>query len=212
MLVLVHGWGSNHGTMARLAQPLLEVGYPVLLFDVRHHGKSRGASYVTARHFRDDIVAAIREAEVRFSDRLRVLVGHSMGGSTGIVAVAEGAPVQGLISIGAPADLWEVWAYHLDRKALPGRWVVRLLGPFWRVRAGVPWEALDPQLRAKDLDVPFLILHGEEDESVPASHAYRLAGAGGVEPRILPGQGHTDVLESADLHREVMRFLATLAS
>lgn len=212
VLVLVHGWGSNHGTMARLAQPLLEAGYPVLLFDVRHHGKSRGASYVTARHFRDDIMAAIREAEVRFPARPRVLVGHSMGGSAGVVAVAEGAPVQGLISIGAPSDLWEVWAFHLDRKALPGKWVVRALRPFWRIRVGVPWKALDPQLRAKDLEVPFLVLHGEEDESVSASHAHRLAGAGGVEPKIFPGQGHTDVLESPDLHREVIGFLAKLAS
>jgi pimeloyl-ACP methyl ester carboxylesterase len=207
VLVMVHGWGSNHGTAARLGEPLLRLGYPVLLFDVRHHGESRGAPYVTARHFRDDILAATREVGTHYPGRPRVLVGHSMGGSTGVLAVAAGAPVQGLISIGAPADLWEVWAYHLDRKWLPGRWVVKMLSPFWRFRAGAPWRELDPQRRAREVNVPFLVLHGERDESVPVKQALLLAKAGGVEPRILEGEGHTDLLESEELHGVVVEFL-----
>jgi pimeloyl-ACP methyl ester carboxylesterase len=212
VLVLVHGWGSNHGTTARLAEPLVKMGYPVLLFDVRHHGKSRGASYVTARHFRDDITAAVRKAEKHFDGRGRVLVGHSMGGSTAVLAVADGAPVQGVVSIGAPADLWEVWAYHLGQKGLPGTWVVKALSPFWRYRAGVPWKTLDPIRRARELNVPFLVLHGEKDDSVPAHHARFLAEAGGVEPRILAGEGHTDLLESPELHRLLVEFLDSLST
>lgn len=206
-LVLVHGWGSNHGTMARLAEPLLGLGYPVLLFDVRHHGLSRGAPYVTARHFRDDIRAAIEMARRRFPDRGVALVGHSMGGSAGVLACAEGAPVRGLVCIGAPADMWEVWAYHLREKGFPGGWVIRILRPFWRYRAGVPWRTLDPRRRVADLKVPFLILHGTEDESVPVRHAHLLAQASGSEPRLLEGWGHTDLLESPELHKALVEFL-----
>lgn len=212
VLVMIHGWGSNHGTAARLGEPLLRLGYPVLLFDVRHHGESRGAPYVTARHFRDDILAATREVGTHFPGRPRVLVGHSMGGSTGVLAVAEGAPVQGLISIGAPADLWEVWAFHLDRKWLPGRWVVRTLSPFWRLRAGAPWRELDPQRRAREINVPFLVLHGQKDESVPVKHAGLLASAAGVKPWILTGEGHTDLLGSEELHRAVVEFLEKVST
>ena len=99
VLILVHGWGSNHGTMARLGEPLLEKGFPVFLFDVRHHGESGGAPYVTARHFRDDITAAVRSVLVWCPDRSRVLIGHSMGGATGVLAVADGAPVDAFVSI-----------------------------------------------------------------------------------------------------------------
>ena len=88
VVILAHGWGSNHGTMTRLGGPLLEAGFPIVVFDVRHHGESRGAPYVTARHFRDDISAAVRLAESSFPSRPRVLVGHSMGGSTGVLSVA----------------------------------------------------------------------------------------------------------------------------
>ncbi len=210
VLVLAHGWGSNHGTVTRLAKPLLEMGYPALLFDVRHHGKSRGAPYVTARHFRDDIIAAVQVARARFPGRTLALVGHSIGGSAGVLAVVEGAPVQGLIAIGAPADMWDVWAYHLNRKGLPGKWVVKGLGPFWRYRAGVPWKVLDPVRRAAELKVPFLVLHGGEDETVPVPQARLLAEAGEVEAHILQGELHTDILDSPRLVRLVVDFLEGL--
>jgi pimeloyl-ACP methyl ester carboxylesterase len=208
VLVMVHGWGSNHGTMTRLARPFLEKGYPVFLFDVRHHGESRGAPYVTARHFRDDILSAVREAMDVFPHRDCVLVGHSMGGSTGILATADGAPVRGLVTIGSPGDLWSVWAYHFDRKGLPGRWIIRLLKPFWRLRAGVPWQTLDPVARVGEVSVPLFILHGAKDESVPPEHAFLLGRGGGVEPRILQGEGHTDLLESPILHEELEEFFS----
>ncbi len=208
--ILVHGWGSSHGRMTRLAEPLLQAGHPVFLFDVRHHGDAPDAPYVTARHYRDDIVAATREVARLHPSRPRVLVGHSMGGSCGILAVAEGAPVQGLVSIAAPADLWGVWASFFDRKGLPGKWIVRLLLPFWRVRAGVPFRTLRPEVRARELRVPFLILHGDRDESVDVSHAHILGQVSGTAPVILAGENHNDLLGSEELRRRVLDFLHAL--
>jgi putative redox protein len=210
VLVLCHGWGSNHGTMSRLAEPLLGMGYPVLLFDVRQHGESGKAPYVTARHFRDDILAALQFARNLYSGRGPVLVGHSMGGSTGILAAARDPTLKGLISIGAPADLWGVWAYQLNLKGLPGSAIVRGLGFFLRRRAGEPWDALDPMKRASELRLPFVVMHGAEDESVLVDQAYLLARAAGVEPWVFPGWGHTDVLDSPELHRALGKVLKAI--
>jgi pimeloyl-ACP methyl ester carboxylesterase len=196
--------------MTLLGGPLLEKGFPIVTFDVRHHGESRGAPYITARHYRDDITAAVRSARDLFPGRPCVLVGHSMGGATGVLAVAEGAPVAGLITIGSPADMWGIWAYYLNRKGLPGSLIVKLLKPFWRVRAGVPWPSLDPIRRAGDLTVPVLILHGADDESVPPFHARLLGESAGVAPRILAGEGHTDLLESEVVVNAVVGFLTEI--
>ena len=212
VLTLVHGWGSNHGTMTRLGRPLLEAGYPVLFFDVRHHGKSRGAPYVTARHYRDDIVAALEKAEALFPDRKRVLVGHSMGGSTGVMAVADGAPVDGLVTIGAPADLWGIWAHYLNRRGLPGNWLVKGLKPFWLIRAGVPWDTLDPIKKAGEVKVPFLIIHSDADESVLVREAYLLAGGAGVSPQIVEGEEHTEILDSPELFKLLVAFLQDVSA
>lgn len=211
--VLVHGWGSSHGRMTHLAEPLLKAGYPVFLFDVRHHGDSPKAPYVTARHFRDDTLAATRQVRAVFSERPLVLVGHSMGGSAAILAVAAGAPVDGLVTVAAPADLWGVWAHFFDQKGLPGRWIVRILNPFWRYRAGVPFRTLRPDRKVTEVRVPLLILHGDRDTSVPASHATVLAENAGVdlEPVILKGEGHSDLLAKKPLHDAVIGFLAGIS-
>jgi pimeloyl-ACP methyl ester carboxylesterase len=210
ILVLVHGWGSSHGNLIRLAVPLLRAGHPVFLFDIRHHGESPPAPYVTARHYRDDIVAACQEMSRLYPKRALALVGHSMGGSTGILAAVEGAPIQGLVSIAAPADLWEVWAYYFDNRGLPGKWIVRILNPFWRLRAGVPFKTLDPKTRAEELNIPCLIIHGSVDESVPAHHATALAEAIGTEAVIMEGMNHGNLLDSEVLHRKILSFLHAL--
>jgi pimeloyl-ACP methyl ester carboxylesterase len=207
VVVLVHGWGSSHGRMTILATPLLEAGYPVFLFDVRHHGEAPDAPFVTARHFRDDTRAAIREVKATFPDRAVVLMGHSMGGSAAVLAAAEGAAVDGLVSVAAPADLWSVWSGHFDRRGLPGRWMVRLLNPFWRYRAGVPFRTLSPEKRAKEVRTPFLALHGDRDASVPVSHAHVLAREAGVEAVVLEGEGHNDILSAEILREEILEFL-----
>jgi pimeloyl-ACP methyl ester carboxylesterase len=134
-----------------------------------------------------------------------------MGGSAGILAVAEGAPVRGLVSIAAPAELWGVWARHFDQKGLPGRWIVRVLSPFWRIRAGVPFQTLRPEERVRELVLPLLILHGAEDESVPVIHAQALARAAGTEAVVLEGGDHTGLLEHPDLHARVLTFLENVA-
>lgn len=206
--VLVHGWGSSHGRMTLLAEPLLKAGYPCFLCDIRHHGESFDAPYVTVRHFRDDVRAAVREMREAYPGRPLVLMGHSMGGSAAVLAVAEGAPVDGLITVGAPADLWETWAAHFDRQGLPGRWVSRILKPFWRYRAGEPFHVLDPAARVGEVSIPFLLLHGEEDQSVPVHHAYLFAQEAGTEAVILEGEGHNDLLGKEPLHRSVLRFIA----
>ena len=155
-------------------------------------------------------MAACREAKALFPQRSVVLAGHSMGGSTGILAAVEGAPVQGLVSISAPADLWEVWAYYFDLKGLPGKWIVRVLNPFWRIRAGVPFKTLDPESRVRELAVPFLILHGSLDESVPAKHALALAAAAGTEAVVMEGMDHGNLLDSPELHERILAFLDTI--
>ncbi|MGM0669118.1 MAG: alpha/beta hydrolase [Gemmatimonadota bacterium] len=205
--VLVHGWGSSHGRMTVLAEPLLDAGIPVFLFDVRRHGRSYDAPYVTARHFRDDTVAAVREAKAAYPERPIALMGHSMGGSAAVLAVAEGAPVDALITVGAPADMWGVWAHYFDQKGLPGKWIVKAFAPFWRPRAGVSFRTLRTDDRVKEVEVPYLVIHGDRDRSVPPEHAGILADGAGVEPMILEGEGHNELLGREAVHRKILGFL-----
>lgn len=209
MAVLVHGWTGNSGTMLLLAGPLVAAGVPVLSFDVRRHGRSDDAPFVTIRQFRDDLARALRFARARRPEGARVVVGHSLGGAAAILAVAAGEPADGIALVAAPADLFEATAGMISDRGLPGGLVTRVLRPFWERRAGARFSDLDPEARGRELDVPVLVAFGDRDHRVPTAHARRLAMATGGEAVEIAGAGHKDILARPELHATLVRFLRT---
>lgn len=207
LVMLAHGWGASYGTLLELAQPLVAAGYPVFLFDVRGHGRSEPAPYVTVRHFRDDVMAAVRFADERFHKRERVLVGHSLGGAAAVLAAAEGAALSGIALIAAPANVLEVTADYLREKGFPGGFMVVALRPFWWVRIGGTFRGLVPERRIPEVRQPILLIHPENDRRVGMHHAKRLSEASGVPLHVISGAGHTNVLGHAETHGRLFAFL-----
>ncbi len=203
LALLVHGWSANAGTVLRLARPLLEAGFPVMAFDVRGHGASDPAPFVTIRHYRDDVHAALRFAGSELPFPRRVAIGHSMGGAAVVLAAARGAPVDGVGIVAAPADIMDVTETYLSERGLPGSLAVRLCTPSWRMRAAESFAGLRPEQGLQAVSVPVRIVHGAEDRRVDPEHARRLARAAGVPVVEVVGRGHTDVLDSPEAHEAI---------
>ncbi len=210
--VLVHGWTGNSSTMLHLAEPLLAEGLPVVVFDVRSHGRSDPAPAVTVRHFRDDLMAVIRWLQEHGPARRVVVVGHSLGGSAAILARAKGAPIEGLALVAAPADLFAATAGFFSDHGMPGGLLVKLFHPSWRLRAGESFRYLDPAARARDIagTIPIAIVQGDCDTRVPPSEAARFSDATGVPVYTVKGAAHRDVLVHPDVQREILRFVQSI--
>lgn len=208
LLLLAHGWGANYGTVLRLAEPLVRGGQDVLLFDMRGHGRNRAARHVTVRHLRDDVAAAVRYASERFPGRPLVLAGHSFGGAASVLAVAEGAPVAGLILIATPSDVVRITAEYMTDKGLPGGLLVKVLRPFWWWRLGGTFRPHSPVRRIGEVTVPLMMIQPEHDRRVSRAHADRLSAATGVAYHLVPEREHTDVLDAPMTVQLVRDFLA----
>jgi 8-oxo-dGTP diphosphatase len=211
VVVLVHGWTGNSGTMLYVAHPLLEAGFATFTFDVRRHGLSDDAPYVTIRHFRDDLKHAIRLVRERRPTAPIIVVGHSLGGSAALLAATDGSPVDGVVLIAAPADLMEVTAGMFSDRGLPGGLITGALRPFWQRRAGVPFRELDPASSAARLDAPLLVAHGEFDARVPSEHARRIADRADTEVLWIEGAEHKDILDRPELHEALLGFVRSIA-
>lgn len=212
LVLMVHGWGAGYGPLVQLAEPLVEAGHPVLLFDVRGHGGNEEVPYATVRHFRDDIMAACAWAAERMPGRSRVLLGHSLGGAASVLAAERGAQVEGLVLVASPADVLEVTAEYMSSKGLPGRLLVLLLRPFWWRRVGGTFRALTPERQIRRLARPLLIIQPQKDHRVELDHARRLSEASSRPLHVIEGAGHTDVLGHPETHDLVLGFLETLAA
>lgn len=210
LVLMTHGWGGSSATIVNLAEPLVRAGYEVLLVDVRGHGRNEPLSTVTVRDFRDDVIALVDYAAQSFPDRRLVLVGHSLGGAASVLAAAEGAPVEGLVLIAAPADVLRITSEYLTAKGMPGTLLTTVLRPFWWRRMGGTFRPLMPMHRIGALRQPLLIIQPENDRRVARYHAELLARASAVPYRLVPGHDHNDVLGApmtAELVDEFLRGL-----
>jgi alpha-beta hydrolase superfamily lysophospholipase len=212
LILIAHGWGASSATVMQLAEPLARDGYDTLLFDMRGHGRNAAAPFVTVRHLRDDVMAAVAYARSRFAGRDLVLVGHSFGGAASVLAAAEGSPVSGLVLIATPADVLRITAEFLSDKGLPGRLAVTVLRPFWWWRVGGTFRPHSPVRRIRELDIPILIIQPELDQRVRRGHAERLSKAAGVPYHLVPGREHTDVLVDRMTVELVEGFVERLAA
>lgn len=192
--VVVHGWGGSAVDLMPVGRLLQDQGLDVLLLDARGHGRSDGTRLTSMPHIAQDIAAAVRWW--RTSDLRRgrlILVGHSVGAGACLLAARDLPDADGVILFASMADPRTVMRGVLGDAGAPRvliwpalRLVEQLIGH--RFRAFAPIRVL-PQL-----DLPVLIVHGEDDTTIPVEGAYALAAvAQDAELLIVPGAGHSEL-------------------
>lgn len=211
VVILAHGWGANGAVVLPLARAAAPAAAWVVTYDVRGHGRSDRASMVSIRQFRDDALRAVEAASAEAPGRPVVLAGHSLGGAAAILAAAEGAPVAGLVLVATPFDVYGTIARYMREKGIPGHLLVPFLKPFWRARVGLPARRLHPGRRLRGITVPTLVIQPAEDSRVPPHEGERLARASRTAVALIPGAGHTDILEHPKVGELLREFAARVA-
>lgn len=197
-VLLAHGFAAHRRkpSYAYLADVLSGFAH-VLSLDLRGHGASGGASSFgdLERHDVAAGMAWLRDGGCRFV----VAVGASMGGTSVLHALADGARADAAVLVSAPAwvgrtdtpplrQLDRVWRSPWRRGALRAVGGVRLVPP----RA---WQPFDhPEDLARQVHSPLLVVHGDDDHYFSPDHARALAAAAGGSRRLwhLEDFGHAE--------------------
>lgn len=219
-VVICHGFKGfmEWGFFPHLATLLAERGYVAIRFNLSGTGMLPGDELVTDpdafranTYSRElaDLLAVLEATGGTIApgrvDRERLgLFGHSRGGGNAILAAARSPwreKVRALVTWAAISDVdrftpeqKEEWRRRGEMPVVNARTGQRLaLGPEMLAEIEARRPELDILAAAGGRRAPWLIVHGEEDESVPAGEARRLAGAatGGTELKIIPGANHT---------------------
>ncbi|HXF98042.1 MAG TPA: alpha/beta hydrolase [Gaiellaceae bacterium] len=195
VVALVHGgfWRArwDRTLMTPLAVDLARRGYAAWNVEFRRVGQPGGGWPGTVLDVRAALDALASQPEL--AGRRVVLVGHSSGGHLALAAARGRSDVAAVVALAALTDLEQ--ARELDAEAVDAF----LGGPPERAPA-VHAEA-SPRA-SLPLGVRQLLVHGEQDDVVPArmSAAYaEAARAAGdvVELELLPRADHFDVIDPA---------------
>jgi len=233
-ILLLHGWSGSVAPDIVEYGPFLRRTAGVLALDFRGHGDSDDAPTTFGLHEVEDVAGALAWFGERGIRRV-ALAGTSMGAITAIAAVGvlgDGSLASADMDLDAPADVVppprpRIVAIVADSAApeLVVPVASRLRGPFRRAVAarlfaaaarslGADPRATEPIRMIGLVDpVPLLLIHGEDDDTVPLADARRLAAAGGptTEHWVVPGAGHSGshVAKTDEYERRVTSALRT---
>jgi hypothetical protein len=171
-VILAHGYTGCALDMSIFAQMYSEqFGCNILMPDARAHGTSDGAYICWGWHERLDYQQwAEKIIEKNGDDCVIILHGVSMGAATCLMAAGEGMPQQvcAVISDCSFTNLESEmnWLlehdYHLKVPSL-----VHNISKYAQEKAGYAFEQVSPLEFVKDIHIPVLFIHGEQDSFIP---------------------------------------------
>ena len=210
-LFLLHGWGRNLSRMMPYIQKLHPLGYNLLAFDARNHGSSSPEKHPTVGTFSEDILAAVdflAKSDLTSSDSIGVL-GLSIGGGAAINAAGWDARIKSVVTIGAISHPVAAMNYEFQKRHIPNFIAGAILG-YMRLRFRLDFDKIAPAKNIARTNAAILLIHGNQDETVPLAQGQALAEAGNpTQTRlwVIPGKGHSNCHNHPQFWEKVDTFL-----
>ena len=202
-VLLVHGW-SGRGTQLRsIADKLIKNGYSTISFDAPAHGKS-GSKTSDMTEF----IACILELEKQFGP-FEFAIGHSLGAMAVLNAIKKGLKVNKAVTIGSGdiiKDIMDDFNSKLGMNIATAKLMIRL----FEKKFNETINNYSAYIAAKDVAIPVLVIHDEDDADVPVSAAYHIVKhLANAELMITQGLGHRKILGDSKVIKKIIQFLDT---
>ncbi len=211
--VIVHGLGDTLESYQEHAQLFRDLGYAVLLFDLRGHGGSEGRYTTLGGRESDDVRSAMSYLKSEgLGESGYVLVGHSMGAVAVLLAAADRTDVHGVIAE-APYDSFRNTVAH-HAKLLYGlpRWVPLIPLSIWGAEriGGFDADEIDTVAAATRIRAPLLAIVDGDDPRMPEAVVRRIVDAHSGLHRVwvASGVGHVGAIHHPDWKSVILEFLS----
>jgi pimeloyl-ACP methyl ester carboxylesterase len=191
-VIYLHGSADNRTSGLFVAERFTRRGYDVVVYDSRAHGESEGEACTYGYYEKQDLRRVIDTVE----HGPVAVIGVSLGGAVALQAAAVDARIRTVVAVSAFSDLRTVATERAPRIASPDD----LEAAFRLAEATAHFQVGDvsPVASAREIAVPVLLVHGEDDHETPAAHSQRVFAALPGPKRLLlvPGAGHNDALRA----------------
>ncbi|HAX72748.1 MAG TPA: alpha/beta hydrolase [Firmicutes bacterium] len=191
-VIATHGYTSDATQMSSYAKKFYDMGYNVLIPNLRGHGDSEGDYIGMGWHDRLDMLSWIELILKGTPDADIVLHGVSMGAATVMMTSGEDLPsnVKAIVADCGYTSVWDQFAYQLDELfSLPAFPIMHASSLVAKLRAGYYLDEASALEQVKKSKTPILFIHGDKDDFVPYEMMEELYNAAGSEKEMLTVEG-----------------------
>ena len=203
VVAFVHGWSGRGSQVAAFIEPLLVAGYQVMAVDAPGHGNTPGDQ--------TDILecARVLQALVERYGPVHAFITHSFGGMVLAYAMRNGLQVERAVLISAPATVEFLVDNFATTLAMPAAVVANLNQRLEQRFEGNFRTHISTVNNVRDLSAHALVIHDEDDVSVPWKQGQAIAAAWpGAEFLKTRGLGHGRILRDPETVRAAVAFIS----
>lgn len=168
--IVVHGYTSEGKLLSSKAKHLYNMGYNVLVPDLRSHGTSEGNYIGMGWHDRLDIIGWINYIVKNNPNSEIALHGTSMGSATVLMVSGENLPsnVKAIVADCGYTSVYDEFSYQLKQLFnLPAFPIMNFSDVVTHIRAGYCLNDASAINQVKKSTTPILYIHGDKDDFVP---------------------------------------------
>lgn len=203
LVILVHGWESNAGSMAGIGEKLVNKGYHVVSMDLPAHGHHLG-SHTNLFECKEAVKAVIKRVwpAEPFS-----IVSHSFGSAVTTFALSEmDLPVDQLIYLTSPNELSAIFEHFRDMVKLPTEpynYIIEKVHDLF----GEGIINLTVQEKAKQMDYQHLtMIHDINDKVLPYINSQNISNfLPRTELYTLENAGHYRMLWNDEVYTRILK-------
>jgi esterase/lipase len=200
-ILLVHGWSGRGTQLVKIADELLNLGYSTISFDAPAHGKSKGNSSIMI-----EFIESILELEKQFGP-FEFAIGHSLGGMSILNAIREKLMVKKIVIIGSGDIIQDIIDDFIKKLELNPEIGIKLREHFEK-KYGVEMNYYSASNAAKEVLIPVLIIHDENDVDVNVKAAYNIKENLNIsELMITKNLGHRKILGNTEVIKRIVEFI-----
>lgn len=173
-VLLCHQYGGSAVTMAEYAMHFYELGFNILLPDLRGFGEN---GYKKATLGAEDSIDILKWCDYiieKDSNARIILFGVSVGGSAVAMAAGEELPdnVRAVIADSCYSDVREIMKGYIKNKPLINSFpTLDFASLICKIKNGWNFKDASVVSQAEKTSVPILYIHGENDEFAPISQS-----------------------------------------
>ncbi len=177
--VIIHGYTDNAIRMFMIGYLYhKELGYNILLPDLRNTGLSQGGYIQMGWHDRLDVLQWLNVANALYGDTARIVVhGISMGAATTMMVSGEPQPasVRCYVEDCGYTSVWDEFAHQLKESfSLPPFPLMHATNALCKIRYGWSFREASALKQVAKCRKPMLFIHGETDTFVPTWMVHEL--------------------------------------